>query len=93
MDKKVAYVYYSEEYKIPCLFIVDVPDETSTEKLKDLVSIKYDYSTLGIPWRDHGISIGLKNAPGHVKRAWMNKECEIISYSDLIAIAESFENL
>lgn len=69
---------------IPKLFIKDVPVGTDAASIKDTLEANgYVFGEFGVPWANHYIQIGLKNAAPSVIGAWRSGAVETVSWNDL----------
>ena len=66
------------------LFIKGVPKGTSAGELKALLTENgYEFGEFGIPWANHYIQMGIKDAHPEVKGAWKRGGVETIHWKDL----------
>lgn len=68
---------------IPKLFVKGVPGDAPN--LKPLLEGKgYQFGEFGIPWANHYLQEGLRDAEDGVKGAWTRGDVETIDYADLL---------
>ncbi|MEM3647099.1 MAG: hypothetical protein QW334_03025 [Thermofilum sp.] len=93
----IGYVYHLIHVKVPHryvpkLFVTGIPKGVSPSDLKILLEENgYDFGEFGIPWANHYIGLGLKDAPPEVKGAWLKGTVEKVRYQDLLIDWEKVE--